>query len=53
VKDEPAEVKAMLLRYSDFTHELISNGTVASASKADLKFQVSEIITDIYVKNGD
>jgi RND family efflux transporter MFP subunit len=43
----------MLLRYSDFTHELISNGTVASAGKADLKFQVSEIITNIYVKNGD
>jgi RND family efflux transporter MFP subunit len=53
VADEPAEVRAMLLEYSDFTYELLSNGTVASAGKADLKFQVGEAVTDIYVKNGD
>jgi RND family efflux transporter MFP subunit len=53
VEDEPAEVKAMLLKHEDFTYELISNGTVAAAGKADLKFQVSEMVTRIYVKNGD
>jgi RND family efflux transporter MFP subunit len=53
VQDEPAEVKAMLLQYEDFTYDLISNGTVSSAGKAELRFQVSEVVTHIYVKNGD
>lgn len=43
----------MLLRYGEFTYELLSNGTVASVSKADLRFQVSEVVAHIYVKNGD
>jgi RND family efflux transporter MFP subunit len=53
VKDEPTIVKAIPLKYNDFTHELLSNGTVASVSKADLKFQVNEVVAHIYVKNGD
>jgi RND family efflux transporter MFP subunit len=50
--DEISEVRAMLLEYTDFQHELIANGTV-SANKADLRFQTSEPIVAIYVKNGD
>ena len=50
--DETSEVQAMLLEYTDFQHELIANGTV-SANKADLRFQTSENIVAIYVKNGD
>jgi RND family efflux transporter MFP subunit len=50
--DEISEVRAMLLEYTDFQHELIANGTV-SANKADLRFQTSENIVAIYVKNGD
>ncbi|MDR2385792.1 MAG: efflux RND transporter periplasmic adaptor subunit [Tannerella sp.] len=50
--DEISEVQAMLLEYTDFQHELIANGTV-SANKADLRFQTSENIVAIYVKNGD
>jgi RND family efflux transporter MFP subunit len=47
------EVKVMLLAYSDFGQELISNGTVLASSKADLRFQSSEQVAGIYVKNGD
>jgi RND family efflux transporter MFP subunit len=50
--DEVSEVRAMRLEYSDFQHELIANGTV-SAHKADLRFQTSENIVAVYVKNGD
>jgi RND family efflux transporter MFP subunit len=51
--DEITEVGAMRLELSDFHHELIANGTVSSRSKADLRFQLSENIAAIYVKNGD
>ena len=53
VKDEVAEVSAMELEYVDFNHELIANGTVSAQSKADLRFQTTEIVSAIYVKNGD
>ena len=50
--DEPEEVMAVRLEYSDFNYELISNGTIAAMRKAELKFQSQEIIRSIYVKNG-
>ncbi len=52
IEDKPAEVKALRLEYSDFHYELISNGTVAAMSKADLRFQSQDNIVKIYVKNG-
>lgn len=52
VVDKPTQVKAMLVEETDFNYELISNGTVGSMQKADLKFQGHEIIKKIYVKNG-
>jgi RND family efflux transporter MFP subunit len=51
--DKPVLVKAQRLEYTDFSYELISNGTVAAMQKADLKFQSQEIIQKIYVKNGN
>jgi RND family efflux transporter MFP subunit len=52
--DETARVKAIPLKLQDFNHEIVSNGSIVSRQKADLRFQTSsEHITAIYVKNGD
>ena len=53
VLDKPVGVKAKLIKYEDFTHELVSTGTVEAMNKADLKFQSPEIISRVHVKNGD
>jgi RND family efflux transporter MFP subunit len=50
--DKPVLVKVKPLEYTDFSYELISNGTIAAMQKADLQFQSQEIIRKIYVKNG-
>lgn len=52
-QDKPAEVKTFKLKYSTFSYELVSNGTVSALRKADLKFQGSENVSNIFVKNGD
>jgi RND family efflux transporter MFP subunit len=52
-EDKAVEVKVKRLEYTDFSYELISNGTIAAMHKADLRFQSQEIIRKIYVKNGD
>ncbi len=46
-------VSVLLLKYSDFSKEIISNGKLTALKKADLKFRTSEVVTEIYVKNGD
>lgn len=51
--DKKAEVAISELRPSDFNHELISNGRVSACNAASLRFQSSELISHIYVKNGD
>ncbi|MDR0560574.1 MAG: efflux RND transporter periplasmic adaptor subunit [Prevotellaceae bacterium] len=51
--DKIVEVKTQLLQVQDFNYELISNGIIAAANKAELKFKSQEIIRKIYVKNGD
>jgi RND family efflux transporter MFP subunit len=43
----------MHLELTDFYHELITNGVISARNKADLRFQLSENIAAIYVKNGD
>ena len=53
VEDKIAEVSVTKLEYTDFNHELIANGTVSAQNKAELRFQTSEIVSAIYVKNGD
>jgi RND family efflux transporter MFP subunit len=51
--DEIDEVRVIKLDYSDFQQELVANGTVSARHKADLRFQTSENIIAIHVKNGD
>src|SRR5690606_29487539 len=45
-------VKARTLEFKDFNKEIVSNGTLSAARKADLKFEQSDIVERIYVKNG-
>ncbi|MDR1585090.1 MAG: efflux RND transporter periplasmic adaptor subunit [Prevotellaceae bacterium] len=52
-EDAPVEVRVVRLTESDFSYEILSNGTVAVMNKADLRFQNQEVISCIYVKNGD
>jgi len=52
-QNKPAEVKTFKLKFSTFSYELVSNGIVSALRKADLKFQSSENVANIYVKNGD
>ena len=51
--DEISEVSVIRLELTDFYHELVANGVVSARNKADLRFQLSENIAAIYVKNGD
>ena len=48
----PAEVTAITLKTVDFEHELVSNGKISARMVAELKFQTSETIARIFVKNG-
>lgn len=50
--DAPAEVTAITLKTVDFEHELVSNGKISARTVAELKFQTSETISQIFVKNG-
>jgi RND family efflux transporter MFP subunit len=50
--DRPAEVTTMKLTATDFEHELVSNGRISAGNMAEIKFLTSEVISDIYVKNG-
>lgn len=50
--DTPAEVTAITLKTVDFEHELVSNGKISALTVAELKFQTSETIAQIFVKNG-
>lgn len=51
--DAPAEVTAITLKTVDFEHELVSNGKIASRTVAEVKFQTTEVIAQVFVKNGD
>lgn len=51
--DRESEVLVVVLKKRDFYHELVSNGKAFAKEKADLRFESSEMITCIYVKNGD
>lgn len=45
-------VRILLLERAAFNHELISNGTMSAADKADLRFESQEVIEDVFVRNG-
>ncbi len=51
-ESDPTEVSVMEISIGDFPLELVSNGKLAALKKADLVFKSQEIITKIYVKNG-
>ena len=51
--DEEVAVTVCPLAEVDFQHELISNGKLAAKRRVDLRFESQELITHIYVKNGD
>lgn len=51
--DTKNEVTTQILKKRNFDHELVSNGKVNARSKADLRFETSEVIAHIYVRNGD
>jgi len=53
IPDKPTEVKVKQIKVEMFHYELVSNGTVSAMRKADLKFQTSEVVANIYVRNGD
>lgn len=50
--DTSNDVRVKMLKSSNFEHELISNGTIASVHKVDLSFESSEIVDKIYAHNG-
>lgn len=52
ISDAPTEVTTVSLKSVDFEHELVSNGKISARTVAELKFQTSEIIAQILVKNG-
>ena len=52
LSDTPAEVTTITLKATDFEHELVSNGKISAHTVAELKFQTTEIIAQIFVKNG-
>lgn len=49
----PNEVTVMTLKKRVFNHELISNGKVTAKEYADLYFRSTEVVADVWVKNGD
>ena len=49
----PTEVTTVPLTTVDFEHELVSNGRISARMVAEVRFQTSEIITEIFVRNGD
>ena len=51
--DMKNEVSVMTLKKQDFHHELVSNGKVTAKEQANLRFESSEVIAHIYVKNAE
>lgn len=51
-ESDPTEVSVLEISLGDFPIELVSNGKLAALKKADLIFKSNDIITKIYVKNG-
>lgn len=50
---EKNEVNIIILKSGVFKKELVSNGNLVALEKSELKFNVSEKLNSIYVKNGD
>ena len=52
-KQDKMEVKVEKVRFAPFEMELVSNGTVEAGRKAVLGFVVGDVISKVYVKNGE
>ncbi|WP_345004368.1 efflux RND transporter periplasmic adaptor subunit [Snuella lapsa] len=50
---EKNEVDAMILKQENFKKEIVSNGRLVALQKNQLKFDVSENLEQLFVKNGD
>ena len=50
---EKNEVDVMVLKQETFKKEIVSNGKLVALQKNNLKFDVSENLKELYVKNGD
>jgi RND family efflux transporter MFP subunit len=51
--DMKNEVTVEVLKRQLFSHELVSNGKITATDVAELRFATAEVVTHIYVKNGD
>jgi len=51
--EEQTQVKVLKLVKTAFAREILANGAIAASHKADLFFQTNEVVTLIFVKNGD
>ena len=51
-QEELPQVTVVTVERGVFMHELRSNGRLVAVSKTDLRFRSSELITFIYVRNG-
>lgn len=50
---DKSEVTVLPLKKQLFNHELVSNGKIVACHSADLRFETSEVVARVYVKNGD
>ncbi len=51
--EEQTQVKVVKLSRTVFAREILANGIVAASHKSDLNFQTNEVVTRIFVKNGE
>lgn len=51
--DKMAEVSVMSLTKTDFKHELVSNGKISARNIAEINFKTADVITEVFVRNGD
>lgn len=51
-KADPIKVEGQLIRYGDFSLELVSNGKLEAVQKAILNFRMNGLVKEINVKNG-
>lgn len=53
LKEKTPEVIYRTLKKSDFSREILSNGIITAQYKVDVKWGISEVIRNVFVKNGD
>jgi RND family efflux transporter MFP subunit len=51
-KADPVKVEGRLMKFGDFSIELVSNGKLEAVQKASLNFRKSGLVREIFVKDG-